>query len=81
MLAASLIALSAALTDGVGLVHLLYTFRGSKFHPSDSELRSKMENALPVLTAETTMWQAWHSFNASHSTWHDAVWTGILGFS
>jgi hypothetical protein len=67
MLAAALIALSAGLIAVLGLVHLVYTFRGSKLHPKDSELRSKMENAPPVLTIETTMWQARIGFNASHS--------------
>lgn len=51
----------------LGFVHLVYTFRGSKLHPRDSELRSKLENTSLVLTAETTMWKAWIGFNASHS--------------
>jgi len=51
----------------LGFVHLVYTFRGSKLHPRDSELRSKLENTSLVLTAETTMWKEWIGFNASHS--------------
>jgi hypothetical protein len=67
MLASALIALSAGLSAVLGFVHLVYTFRGSKLHPRDSELRSKLENTSLVLTAETTMWKAWIGFNASHS--------------
>jgi hypothetical protein len=67
MLASTLIALSAGLPALLGLVHLAFTFRGSKLHPRDSKLRSEMENTPPVLTKETTMWKAWIGFNASHS--------------
>src|SRR5262249_4361867 len=67
MLAPALAALSAGLIAVLGFVHLLYTFHGSKLHPRDGELRSKLENASLVLTRETTMWKAWIGFNASHS--------------
>lgn len=66
-LASALIALSAVISVALGLLHLVYTFHGTNLHPRDAELRSKMENALPVLTNETTMWKAWIGFNATHS--------------
>jgi len=61
------IAASAAVILLLGLVHLLYTFRGSKLHPRDSELKAKLMAVSPVISRETTMWRAWVGFNASHS--------------
>ncbi len=51
----------------LGLIHLLYTFYGSKLHPRDAALETRMKEVSPVLTHETTMWKAWIGFNASHS--------------
>ncbi len=62
-----LIAASAAIVLFLGLLHLLLTFRGSKLHPRDVELRERLEQVSPVLTRETTMWKGWIGFNASHS--------------
>jgi len=67
MSASLLIAASAAVIFALGLVHLLYTFRGTKLQPRDAGLQSQMEAAHPVLTRQTTMWKAWIGFNASHS--------------
>jgi hypothetical protein len=66
-LAPYLIAASAAVILFLGLVHLLYTFRGSKLHPRDPELTARLKESFPVLTRRTTMWKAWVGFNASHS--------------
>jgi uncharacterized membrane protein len=66
-LSASLVAVSAAIILLLGLIHLLYTFRGQKLHPRDAQLEEKMRQVSPVLTRETTMWKAWVGFNASHS--------------
>ena len=66
-LASWLMAASAAIILLLGLVHLLYTFRGNKLHPRDAELETSMQATSPVLTRETTMWKAWVGFNASHS--------------
>lgn len=66
-LASLLIAASAAIILLLGLVHLLYTFRGRKLHPRDAALAARMQEVSPVLTRETTMWKAWIGFNASHS--------------
>lgn len=51
----------------LGLVHLLYTFHGTKLHPRDPQLTAALKEASPVLTRQTTMWKAWVGFNASHS--------------
>lgn len=63
----ALITASAAIILLLGLVHLLYTFRGRKLHPRDDELEARMKQVTPVLTGKTTMWKAWVGFNASHS--------------
>lgn len=67
MLASLLIAASAAVIFCLGLIHLLYTFRGTKLHPREAELEERMKVASPMLTRQTTMWKAWVGFNASHS--------------
>jgi hypothetical protein len=62
-----LIALACAIVFTLGLLHIVYTFRGSKLLPRDRELRAQMEQSALVLTRETTVWKAWIGFNASHS--------------
>ena len=62
-----LIALAAAIVFALGLLHLVFTFRGPKLLPRDRELRAQMEHSALVLTRETTVWKAWIGFNASHS--------------
>lgn len=61
------IAASAAILLFLGLAHLLFTFYGSKLHPRDRELITRMQETNLVLTQETSMWMAWIGFNASHS--------------
>ena len=61
------IAASAAIILLLGLVHLLYTFRGDQLHPRDPELTAKMMTVSPVITRESTMWRVWIGFNATHS--------------
>jgi hypothetical protein len=61
------IASSAAIILLIGLVHLLYTFRGPKLHPRDPDLTARMMAVSPVISSETTMWRCWVGFNASHS--------------
>lgn len=67
MHASLLIAASAAVIFGLGLIHLLYTLHGTKLHPREAELEARMKAVSPVLTRQTTMWKAWIGFNASHS--------------
>ncbi|HMD39108.1 MAG TPA: hypothetical protein VKH15_07495 [Candidatus Acidoferrum sp.] len=61
------IAASAAVILLLGLMHLLYTFRGPMLHPRDADLTARMMAVSPVITGETTMWRAWVGFNATHS--------------
>jgi hypothetical protein len=58
---------SAAIVLALGLVHLLYTFRGNNLEPRDAELLRSMKEAPLVLTRRTTIWRAWVGFNATHS--------------
>lgn len=51
----------------LGLLHLVYTFRGPKLHPRDSDLTARMMTVSPVISPQTTMWRAWVGFNVSHS--------------
>jgi uncharacterized membrane protein len=66
-IAAPLIAASAYIIFALGVIHLVYTFRGNKFHPRDEALMARMKEVSPVITRETTMWKTWVGFNASHS--------------
>lgn len=74
--AAALITASAAILLFLGLIHLLYTFRGPNLHPRDAELEARLREVSPVLTRQTTMWKAWVGFNASHS--FGAIFFGVV---
>jgi hypothetical protein len=67
VLASSLLAASALIILLLGLIHLLYTFHGTKLHPRDPQLTGALKEASPVISRQTTMWKAWVGFNASHS--------------
>jgi hypothetical protein len=67
MKSSAFIAASAAIILLLGLVHLLYTFRGPNLHPRDQDLTARMMAVSLVITGETTMWRAWVGFNATHS--------------
>lgn len=75
-IASSLVAASAAVILLLGLIHLLYTFHGRKLHPRDPDLYLRLKEVSPVLTRETTMWNAWVGFNASHS--YGAIFFGLV---
>jgi len=62
-----LMVLSASIILTLGVVHLVYTFWGTKLNPRDPALQISMSHTSPVITKETTMWRAWVGFNASHS--------------
>ena len=51
----------------LGLIHIVYTFRGPKLHPRDAELEARLRVVSPVISRQTTMWKAWVGFNASHA--------------
>ena len=67
MIARASMVLSAAMILALGIVHLIYTFRGPKLTPRDSALQARMREVSPVISREMTMWKAWVGFNASHS--------------
>ena len=59
--------ISAAIIGLLGGLHLLYTFDGKKLKPRDTHLERQMELVSPEISRNTTMWQAWIGFNASHA--------------
>jgi len=66
MAAVVLMTLSAGILFALGLLHLVYTFRGLKLTPRDPALKIRMSEISPIISKETTMWRAWVGFNASH---------------
>ena len=71
-----LMAASALVIFVLGAVHLLYTFRGNKLYPRDTHLERQMRVVAPVISRQTTMWNAWIGFNASHS--YGALFYGLV---
>jgi hypothetical protein len=67
MLARLLITGSAAIVLALGVIHLVYTFRGTKLTPRDPSLQERMKEVSPIVTRETTMWRVWVGVNATHS--------------
>ncbi|MDC1287633.1 hypothetical protein N8198_07095 [Gammaproteobacteria bacterium] len=63
----ALLIIGAAIFGILGSIHLLYTFFTNKFDAIDPATTKAMRETSPVLTGETTMWNAWIGFNASHS--------------
>lgn len=62
-----LMAASAITVLVLGLMHLVFTFHGRRFHPRDAAVLAGMQQTTPFITRDTTMWKAWVGFNASHS--------------
>jgi hypothetical protein len=60
----------------LGSIHMIFTFRGTKFFPRNLDVKDAMEKTYPTLTKETTMWKAWVGFNASHSM--GAIFFGMM---
>lgn len=84
-----LVAAGATIILALGMLHLLYTFRGPKLLPRDPDLQARMCEVSPVITRETTLWKCWVGFNASHSLGailfgavfgYLALWQGTLFF-
>jgi hypothetical protein len=74
-----LIVASAAVLLLLGVVHLLYTFRGPNLQPRDPELTARMMAVSPGISRETTMWKAWVGFNVSH-TFGLLLFAAIYGY-
>ncbi|MCM0612053.1 hypothetical protein KFJ24_06130 [Marinobacter sediminum] len=66
-MAQALIIIGASIFGILGATHLLYTFFTDKFNAYDSSVTEAMKGASPILTKETSIWNAWVGFNASHS--------------
>jgi hypothetical protein len=66
LIARVLMVFSASIVLTFGVLHLVYTFWGSKLTPRDPSLQVSMSQISPVITKETTMWKGWVGFNASH---------------
>lgn len=62
----------------LGTIHLIYTFYTNKFSPRYEKLENEMKLTSPILTRQTTMWNAWVGFNASHSS--GAMFIGLINF-
>jgi hypothetical protein len=71
-----LICASAAIVLFLGTLHLVYTFASRKFSPRDPALEDQLKQVSPVISKQTTMWNAWIGFNASHSL--GAMLFGVL---
>jgi hypothetical protein len=67
MLAKTFVSTSAGIALILGMLHLVFTFSGPKLRPRDPELQSRMASVAPVISSQTTIWNAWIGFNASHS--------------
>ena len=62
-----LIIAGASVVGVLGALHLIYTFFGRKLLPRDPGLVGAMKASSLVITRQTTVWNAWIGFNASHS--------------
>ena len=62
-----LILLGASIFGVLGSIHFVYTFFGDKLLPRDRGVIDAMKSTTLTLTRETTIWDAWIGFNASHS--------------
>ena len=62
----------------LGVTHLLYTFFTNKFSSKNKRVIDEMKSSFPILTKETTIWNAWIGFNASHSS--GAIFIGVINF-
>jgi hypothetical protein len=62
-----LMVLGASIFGVLGGLHLAYTFFSDKLLPRERAVIDAMKGTSLVLTRETTLWDAWVGFNASHS--------------
>ena len=61
-----LLIIGASIIGVLGTTHLMYTFFTNKFEAHDSSVTEAMKGTSPILTKETSVWDAWVGFNASH---------------
>ncbi len=62
----------------MGSLHMYYTFFTDKFSSKNPKVVEEMKASFPILTKEMTIWKAWISFNATHSS--GAMFIGIINF-
>lgn len=74
MMAQWLIIIGAGICGFLGAAHLYFTFFSNKLTAYDESVNAAMKSASPVISKQTTVWQAMIGFNASHSL-------GILCFA
>lgn len=67
MLAKIFIVIGSTIFGFLGFFHLFLTFKSNKFEARDKNVTLLMKCISPKITSETSMWQAWVGFNASHS--------------
>ncbi len=67
MMAQALMIIGASIFGTLGLIHLLCTIFTNKFEAYDSSVTEAMKGSTPVLTKDTSVWNAWVGFNISHS--------------
>jgi hypothetical protein len=63
----ALVAAAACIVALLGSIHLLYTYWGPKLLPRDPVTVERMQGDTLRITRQTTLWNAWIGFNASHS--------------
>lgn len=62
-----LVLTGASVIGALGTLHLAYTFFGGKLLPRDASVIGAMKGTTLAITRQTTLWDAWIGFNASHS--------------
>lgn len=62
----------------LGLLHLRGTFFSNMFATRNPKLGEEMKVSYPVISKDMTMWNAWISFNATHSV--AAIFIGVINF-
>jgi hypothetical protein len=67
MIETALLMVGCSIFAVLGRIHAVFTFTTNKFDARDARLNEAMKRTSPVLTRETSMWNAWVGFNASHS--------------
>lgn len=63
----TLLIIGASILGVLGVVHIIYTFFTDKFSVYDLSVLNGMKSTSPRITKDTTVWDAWVGFNASHS--------------
>lgn len=78
MIAKILWLIGSIIVATLGSIHLYYTFFTNKFSSRNQKMLEEMKTSFPILTNEMTMWKAWISFNATHSS--GAIFIGVINF-